>query len=111
MQVIRNRLNADGVPSLTVKSANYQIRMFYNGDYKKDFSEKSINNMKVTISCETLSQEVFPITISDGTVTINSLKLANIPLMEMDGFMDKVLRTRDEMAALQHIYDTYFSPG
>ncbi len=111
MQITKNRLDTDGVPSLTVRSENYQVRIFYNGNYKKDFSEKTIDNMKVTVSCETLSQNVLPISISDGTVVINGVMPESMPLTKMDPFMDKVLRTRDEMVALQHIYDAYFNPG
>lgn len=111
MDIIKNRLQSGGVPSLTAVSQNYQIRLFYNGDYKKDLSEKSIDPAKVMLTCRALSGNVPLLTIFDGKIAVQNTLPMTITLNDMDTFMDGLLKARDDMASLQLIYDKNFNPG
>ena len=111
MQITKNKLQSGGVPSLTAISDNYQIRLFYNGDYIKDFAERNIDKEKIMLTCKALTTDVPQLTIFDGHIAISNTLPTTITLHDMDKFMDRLLKARNDMASLQLIYDTYFNPG
>lgn len=111
MTITKNRLQSNGVPSLTVESENYQVRIFYDGNYRKDFSTKVIDQSKIMTTCKLLNEKAMPITILNGKVAIKNTLPMEIYLDGMDTALDDMLKSRDDMASLQLIYDTYFNPG
>jgi hypothetical protein len=101
-------LRENGIPSLTMESDLYKLRIYYNGDYEKDHVQNSLNPAKIMASCETKA-DVPELTVFDGKVLIKNTLPAEISVADMENILQSFTKISNDMKMLQHVYDDYFS--
>lgn len=107
-RVLNNRLTKPGVmPLLRIANEYCEIKIYYDGDYAKDFENNSIDEMRLLLISKTKSLmtkiNIHPLGISLGTIGI---------LLDSQEAVDKYIADLENIKQttmeLQNIFKEYF---
>lgn len=107
-KIIVNNLNKDSdVKSLKLKSDDYDVKIFYYGDYEKDKANNKCKAGNLSMSCKPIT-DVFQISLVNGKVSLNIPANTMLTWDSVDDFKLQLDKSKAAAVELEEIVKEYF---
>lgn len=105
---ITDRLTRDSdIGCLTLENADYTIRFYYYGEYKKDIAEHAISLHKLSMACRTRNNAP-KIFLENGVLYVNIIGMPDIQAAKLPEIADMIQRATPVVKCLEGVLKKYF---